>query len=193
MRGSSSGRRTPAMLLGFLRSGIAAATLAVLPVLAPGYLAVDSARADDETVPMQFTIVASGKDCGGCVVINAKGEFTDDTSRNFAIFIAESRLRGLLPKEPKRNQPRPPNGTRVFVGFESIGGKVIPALERALTLAQGSLDHEREVLADCGNMSAPTVLFVLERVLRAGIPKRLLMTAMGPGFTASCVSLKGAA
>jgi hypothetical protein len=128
MRRSSTGRRTPAMLFGFLRSGIAAATLAVLPALASGFLAASSARADDDTVPMQFTIVAAGKDCGGCVVINAKGEFTDDTSRNFAIFIAESRLRGLLPKEPKRNQPRPPNATRVFVGFESIGGKVIPAL-----------------------------------------------------------------
>ncbi len=128
MRGSSTGRRTPAMLFGFLRSGIAAVALAVLPVLASGFIAVDGARADDDTGPMQFTVVASGKDCGGCVVINAKGEFTDETSRNFAIFIAESRLRGLLPKEPKRNQPRPPNAPRVFVGFESIGGKVIPAL-----------------------------------------------------------------
>jgi alkylresorcinol/alkylpyrone synthase len=73
------------------------------------------------------------------------------------------------------------------------GGKVVPALERALALNQGSLDHEREVLADCGNMSAPTVLFVLERLTRAGLPQRSLMTAMGPGFTASCVSLKRAA
>ena len=48
------------------------------------------------------------------------------------------------------------------------GAKVIAALERALSLEQGALDHEREVIADYGNMSAPTVLFVLERVLRAG-------------------------
>ena len=67
------------------------------------------------------------------------------------------------------------------------------ALERALSLEQGSLDHERAVLADYGNMSSPTVLFVLDRVLRAGLPSRTLLTAMGPGFTSSCVSLKRAA
>jgi alkylresorcinol/alkylpyrone synthase len=73
------------------------------------------------------------------------------------------------------------------------GSKVIVALERALSLDQGSLDHEREVLAEHGNMSAPTVLFVLERVMREGLPSRTLLTAMGPGFTSSCVSLKRAA
>jgi alkylresorcinol/alkylpyrone synthase len=73
------------------------------------------------------------------------------------------------------------------------GRKVITALERALDLHQGTLDHERDVLADYGNMSAPTVLFVLERVLGAGLPHRSILTAMGPGFTASCLSLKRAA
>ncbi len=73
------------------------------------------------------------------------------------------------------------------------GAKVITALERALALEQGSLDHERTVLADYGNMSAPTVLFVLDRLLKAGLPPRTLLTAMGPGFTASCVSLRAAA
>jgi alkylresorcinol/alkylpyrone synthase len=73
------------------------------------------------------------------------------------------------------------------------GAKVVMALERALSLAQGSLDHEREVLADYGNMSAPTVFFVLERVLKAGLPPRAVLSALGPGFTASLVSLKRAA
>ena len=69
------------------------------------------------------------------------------------------------------------------------GTKVVAALESALRLEQGSLDHEREVLRECGNMSAPTVLFILDQVIRAGLPNRALLTAMGPGFTASCVSL----
>lgn len=73
------------------------------------------------------------------------------------------------------------------------GSKVIAALELALSLEQGSLDHERAVLAEYGNMSAPTVLFVLERIMRDGMPSRTLLTAMGPGFTSSCVSLKRAA
>lgn len=73
------------------------------------------------------------------------------------------------------------------------GAKVISALEGALALNQGALDHERTVLADFGNMSAPTVLFVLERALEAGLPRRSALTALGPGFTASCAVLKRAA
>ena len=73
------------------------------------------------------------------------------------------------------------------------GAKVITALERALTLNQGTLEHERAVLADYGNMSAPTALFVLERTMKTGLSGRNLLTAMGPGFTASCVSLQRAA
>ncbi len=73
------------------------------------------------------------------------------------------------------------------------GTKVIMALERALSLDQGTLDHERDVIADFGNMSAPTVLFVLERAHAQGLPQRTLLTALGPGFTASCVALRHAA
>jgi len=65
------------------------------------------------------------------------------------------------------------------------GAKVIDALETSLTLAPGTLDVEREVLAGYGNMSAPTVLFVLERVLARGLNGRAAMLALGPGFTAS--------
>lgn len=73
------------------------------------------------------------------------------------------------------------------------GAKVIAAIEQGLSLEQGSLDHERTVLSDYGNMSAPTALFVLERLAAHGLPPRTLLTALGPGFTASCVSLQAAA
>ncbi len=73
------------------------------------------------------------------------------------------------------------------------GAKVITALEQSLALGSGSLDHERDVLAGHGNMSAPTILFVLKRVLHEGLPDRALLSAMGPGFSLSCVSLRRAA
>lgn len=73
------------------------------------------------------------------------------------------------------------------------GSKVVRALETAFALNQGVLDHERAVLADYGNMSGPTVLFVLERARAAGLPSRSLLTSLGPGFTASCVALQHAA
>lgn len=69
------------------------------------------------------------------------------------------------------------------------GVKVIQALESALELRQGDLDHERAVLAEHGNMSSPTVLHVLDRVRRTGLPPRSVVTALGPGFTCSTVML----
>jgi alkylresorcinol/alkylpyrone synthase len=72
------------------------------------------------------------------------------------------------------------------------GVKVIDAIETALELNQGELNIEREVLRDYGNMSAPTVLFVLERLLEQGLPKRVLMTAFGPGFTCAGLLLEPA-
>jgi alkylresorcinol/alkylpyrone synthase len=69
------------------------------------------------------------------------------------------------------------------------GAKVLEALELALRLPPGGLDHEREVLAEHGNMSAPTVLFVLQRVLANSPARRLFLSALGPGFTLSGLSL----
>lgn len=79
------------------------------------------------------------------------------------------------------------------LAFHPGGKKVVMALERAFSLATGTLDHEREILANYSNMSAPTALFVLERLIQAGLPGRTLLTAMGPGFTTSCVALRKSA
>jgi len=51
---------------------------------------------------------------------------------------------------------------------------------------------EREVLHDYGNMSAPTVMFVLERLLERGLPDKVMMTAFGPGFTCAAMLLEAA-
>jgi len=72
------------------------------------------------------------------------------------------------------------------------GVKVIDAIESALKLNQGELNLEREVLRDFGNMSAPTVMFILERLLEQGLPDKVLMTAFGPGFTCAGLLLEAA-
>ena len=69
------------------------------------------------------------------------------------------------------------------------GAKVIAALEHAFGLGQGALVEARAVLRDYGNMSATTVMFVLERMLAkaraTGVRwEHALMNALGPGFTA---------
>ncbi len=65
------------------------------------------------------------------------------------------------------------------------GTKVIQAIEQCLELQPDSLDEERDVLRNFGNMSAPTVLFVLRQVLEKDQTGDMLMCALGPGFTAS--------
>jgi alkylresorcinol/alkylpyrone synthase len=73
------------------------------------------------------------------------------------------------------------------------GAKVVTALERALEIPHGVLADERAVLAEYGNMSAPTVFFVLDRAMKSGLPSRTLLTAMGPGFSANIATLLTAA
>jgi alkylresorcinol/alkylpyrone synthase len=65
------------------------------------------------------------------------------------------------------------------------GAKVVAAIENALDLPPGVLDAEREILRRYGNMSAPTVLFVLKAVLEDAEPGRMMACALGPGFSAA--------
>jgi len=74
--------------------------------------------------------------------------------------------------------------------FHPGGTKVIDALETTFNLGQGTLNTEREVLRDYGNMSAPTVLFVLKKTLAKGIAGRSFLSTLGPGFTASFATLQ---
>jgi alkylresorcinol/alkylpyrone synthase len=71
--------------------------------------------------------------------------------------------------------------------FHPGGAKVVTALETAFSLEQGRLVAEREVLADYGNMSAPTVLFVLDRA--PPLSGRRFLSSLGPGFTASFATM----
>jgi alkylresorcinol/alkylpyrone synthase len=64
------------------------------------------------------------------------------------------------------------------------GAKVVAAMEDVFGLPAGGMRAARDVLWDFGNMSAPTVLFVLDRLLRGGLPGPTLATALGPGFSA---------
>jgi len=69
------------------------------------------------------------------------------------------------------------------------GAKVVDALEGVFGLEPGGLADSRAILKGHGNMSAVTVLFVLERVLAdkkaGGGGGRILVSSLGPGFTAA--------
>jgi len=65
------------------------------------------------------------------------------------------------------------------------GAKVLDALEAVFGQPAGHMTDAREVLRAYGNMSAATVLFVLDRAWRRGLHGRHLLSSLGPGFTAA--------
>jgi alkylresorcinol/alkylpyrone synthase len=81
------------------------------------------------------------------------------------------------------------NGSTRFICHPG-GAKVLTAVETAFDLETGTLADERRVLRDFGNMSAPTVFFVLERALARGFSGMAVLSALGPGFTASFLAIE---
>jgi alkylresorcinol/alkylpyrone synthase len=68
--------------------------------------------------------------------------------------------------------------------FHPGGRKLLETIEQTLGLSHEQLDHSWDVLRRYGNMSSATVLFVLDRALKAGARGRHLLAAFGPGFSA---------
>lgn len=64
------------------------------------------------------------------------------------------------------------------------GPRILQACEEALELKDDALSVSREVLQDCGNMSSPTVLFILERLQQMTAPTPCVMLGFGPGIAA---------
>lgn len=62
------------------------------------------------------------------------------------------------------------------------GPKILDAVEACLGLEQAKLISSRQILAECGNMSSPTVLFILERLLAESVPAPYVMLGFGPGL-----------
>jgi len=74
------------------------------------------------------------------------------------------------------------------------GAKVLEAYEQTLQLNDGQLNHSRNVLRRYGNMSSPTVLFVLKEFLCSGEIQSGdygLVTALGPGFSSEMILIQG--
>ena len=62
------------------------------------------------------------------------------------------------------------------------GPRILDAVRDALELDESDLAVSRETLRDHGNMSSPTVLFILERMRREGAPRPCVALAFGPGL-----------
>ncbi len=67
------------------------------------------------------------------------------------------------------------------------GRKVLDAVEQAVPAMRGRLEASRAVLKRCGNMSSPSVLFVMRELLDTGrvmLNEKTMLFAFGAGFTA---------
>ena len=77
--------------------------------------------------------------------------------------------------------------------FHPGGAKIIDAYDKSLNLTNGHLTPSREILRQYGNMSSPTVLFVLDYILKHAQPtagQYGLAAALGPGFCAEQLLIK---
>jgi predicted naringenin-chalcone synthase len=62
------------------------------------------------------------------------------------------------------------------------GPRILSAVEKALDLRPEATAVSRGVLAECGNMSSPTVLFVLQRLRDRRAPLPCVALGFGPGL-----------
>ncbi|MBL8766516.1 MAG: type III polyketide synthase, partial [Planctomycetes bacterium] len=62
------------------------------------------------------------------------------------------------------------------------GPRILDAVERALARNADATATSRDVLAQFGNMSSPTVLFILERLRASRAPTPCVALAFGPGL-----------
>jgi len=64
------------------------------------------------------------------------------------------------------------------------GPRILAAVEESLCLNESATAVSREVLAQFGNMSSPTVLFILDRLRSRNAPRPCVALGFGPGLFA---------
>jgi predicted naringenin-chalcone synthase len=64
------------------------------------------------------------------------------------------------------------------------GPRIVEAVAEALTLPATATDVSRAVFRSHGNMSSPTILFILDRLRQQGAPRPCVALGFGPGLTA---------
>jgi predicted naringenin-chalcone synthase len=70
------------------------------------------------------------------------------------------------------------------------GPRILSAVEESLGLDRQATSVSRDVLARHGNMSSPTVLFILDQLRQASAPRPCVMLGFGPGLMAEAALLE---
>jgi predicted naringenin-chalcone synthase len=72
------------------------------------------------------------------------------------------------------------------------GPRILDAVQDCLGLSDETLLPSRTVFEECGNMSSPTVLFILQRLRQVCAAAPVVMLAFGPGLTIEAALLVAA-
>jgi predicted naringenin-chalcone synthase len=70
------------------------------------------------------------------------------------------------------------------------GPRILSSVEEALALPRDATAASRAVFAEYGNMSSPTVLFILDRLTATGAPRPCVALGFGPGLMAEALLLR---
>ena len=69
------------------------------------------------------------------------------------------------------------------------GPRILDAVEQSLGLTKDDTTSSRQVLSSCGNMSSPTLLFILEHLRQAQAARPCVAIGFGPGLVAEAALL----
>jgi predicted naringenin-chalcone synthase len=71
------------------------------------------------------------------------------------------------------------------------GPRILSETVRALDLPAESIQASQAVLAECGNMSSPTIVFILDRLRKASAPLPCVALGFGPGLSVETALFTG--
>jgi predicted naringenin-chalcone synthase len=69
------------------------------------------------------------------------------------------------------------------------GPRIVTSVQKSLGLSREQTAVSKQVLSDYGNMSSPTILFILDRLRKQGAPRPCVALAFGPGLVVEATLL----
>lgn len=112
-----------------------------------------------------------------------RGRLRNTLAKNVPIVAARS-VKEVSSRILERNRLLPKD--IAFWAVHPGGSLVLERIQKELKLPAGALDFSYQILRNYGNMSSPSVMFVLERILEKAKPKKsqnCLLLSFGAGFT----------
>jgi len=114
---------------------------------------------------------------------SVQGRLRNTLAKKVPIIAARS-VKEVIDRILQRNGLAPKD--IAFWAVHPGGSLVLDRIQKELELPAGALDFSYQILREYGNMSSPSVMFVLERILKKVKPKRkqkCLLLSFGAGFT----------